>query len=366
MIKIAYVNPDCYVDVDLTILRHLAKEFEVIWYPVYYTDRPIYYTEGQMTAYASQYGIELHLCPRQYRQRDPRNLGFYREIVRDINAHDVALVYSCIVEEVYWTLASRKFKATRILGLHDVVMHSFGKPVKRFIQTAIRELTISRSPNVCVFSGNQRDLFLKRHGRDAVELGLASRFLGKSSASLPDISDGVRLLFFGNIIQYKGLDLLIETMEKLRSEGITNLRLTVAGAGDYWSVCECQLKTPEMYDLKVRFIDNDEIPDLLASHHFMALPYRDATQSGPLMLAAGGGMPVLAPDFGCFKDNYDSNSAVLYSDLMAGLRRIAAMTSGEYSLMRGHAGMLARLFSEETVADRYIQYFNSLLATCPL
>ena len=360
MIKIAYVNPDCYVDVDLTILKHLAKEFEVIWYPVYYTDRPIYYTEEQMTAYASQYRIELHLCPRKYRQRDARNLGFYKEIIKDINAHHVDIVYSCIVEELYWTLASWKLKAKRVLGLHDVRMHSMAQPFKRFIQTAIRELTIRRSPNVCVFSNNQLEVFRKRHHREAFKLGLPSRNLGVPSTTPPDISDGIRLLFFGNIVHYKGVDLLIEAIERLREEGIRNLWLTVAGQGDFWSQCEPCIKTPQIYDLKIRFIENDEIPDLVASHHFMVLPYRNATQSGPLMIAMGGGIPVMAPDLECFTEHYDHNSAVLYSDLFGALRRIASMTAEEYAAMRNNAGLLAQHFAEETIAARYIQYFNSI------
>ena len=40
--KLVYINPDCFADVDLNLLKYLAREFEVAWYPVYYTDRRIY------------------------------------------------------------------------------------------------------------------------------------------------------------------------------------------------------------------------------------------------------------------------------------------------------------------------------------
>lgn len=360
MKRIAYINPDCYVDVDFSVLKHLASRYQVSWYPVYYTDRPIYYNAEAMQAYAREYGIDLHLCPRRYRQRDPRNLCFYREIVRDINARGTDIVYTCITEELYWTIAARRLKATRVLGLHDVVMHHFGNPLKRFIQTCIRTFTIHRFRNVCVFSENQRALFEKRYGRKAFELGLCSRNFSSGAARPDSLSSGVKLLFFGNIVEYKGLDLLIEALERARNEGITNLTLTVAGQGDFWSECERHIQTPQMYNLQVRFIENEEIPGLVASHHFMILPYRNATQSGPLMIASGSGMPVVAPRFGCFTEHYDDKSAVLYDDLDAALRRIAAMTDDEYARMRDHAALLGRLFSEEAIVARYFHYFDSL------
>lgn len=360
MRRLAYINADCYVDTDLTVLKHLARHYHVVWYPVYYTDRRIYYDPGQMAAYAAEYGIEFHPCPRLYRQRDVRNLRFYSGIVDDINSRGADLVYSCISEELYWTLASRRLKAKKVLGLHDVVMHSFSNPVKRFIQTAIRKYTIRESADVCVFSENQKVLFAEKYGREAWLLGLSVRSFCPSEAVIPDVSKGIHLLFFGNIVHYKGLDLLISSMERLRLEGINNLYLTVAGKGDYWAECERCIRTPEMFNLKVRFIENEEIPELVATHHFMVLPYRNATQSGPLMIAVGGGMPVLAPSFGCFQEQYNDRSAVLYSDLDDALCRVSILTQEEYSSMRNSAEQLKEHNTEEAVASRYIRCFDSI------
>lgn len=361
MKTLVYINPDCYIDVDMSVLKHIAARFKVVWYAVYYTDRKIYYTPRELEEYASKYGIELHLCPRQYRQRNPRNLGFYRRIVKDILSCNPDLVYSCITEELWWTLAARRLgRVTTVLGLHDVVMHEFGAPVKRFIQTIIRKFTIRAFANVCVFSENQAALFRKIYGRSVGVLSLACRELGPSQIQAPPFETGTKLLFFGNIVEYKGLDLLISAIEELRSEGIMNISLTIAGRGEHWEACRPLIKTPEAYRLEIRFIANEELPDLLSSHHFLALPYRSATQSGPLALAAGYGIPIFAPDYGCFREQYDNRSAVLYSDLKDALRRIASMTTEEYALMKENAAALRETFSEEAVASRYVDYFNTL------
>lgn len=359
--KLVYINPDCYADVDLNLLKYLAREFEVAWYPVYYTDRPIYVSPEEMTAYASENGIQLHLCPRKFRQRDPRNLGFYADIVQDINAWNPDIVYTCITEELWWVVASRKLTSPkRVLGIHDVLKHSDNRPLKRFIQGQIQDLAIKCNTNYCVFSESQRQLFHRLYGKSPVVFGLGSKDFGPSDLHPAPVSQEVSLLFFGNIVRYKGLDLLIESLEQLRQEGIRNIRLTIAGKGDDWPNCEKLLRTPEMFDLRVRFIENVEIPDLFCSHHFLALPYRDATQSGPVSIAANYGLPIFAPEYGCFIEQYDRAASVLYSDLEAGLRRLSSMTDEEYYNIKLNAEKEKIRVSAQVIADKYIEFFKSL------
>lgn len=359
--KLVYINPDCFVDTDLNILKYLAREYEVIWYPVYYTDRKIYVTPEEMKAYAAEYGIEIHPCPRQYRQRDPRNLIFYGDIVKDINAHRPDLVYSCITDELWWALAAAKIKAgARVQGVHDAAKHSDNNRLKSLIQGKIQDFTIRRCKHFCVFSESQKRLFSELYGHTPAVLGLGSKDFGPSDLVPGPPAEGIRLLFFGNIVKYKGLDLLISSMEKLHAEGIRNIHLTVAGRGDDWENCEKQIQTPELYDLRVRFIENAEIPDLFCSHHFLALPYRDATQSGPVSIAANYGLPIFAPDFGCFKEQYDRSAALLYTDFEQGLRTLSAMGGEEYAELRRNAAREKERTSPEAIADKYIKFFSSL------
>ncbi len=360
--KLVYINPDCYVDTDLNVLKYLVKDFDLVWYPVYYPDRKIYVSAEQMKAYAEKYGIELHLCPRQYRQRDPRNLQFYDDIVADINAHEPHIVYSCITEELWWTLASKRLKTKgRVLGVHDAAKHSDSNRIKRAIQGWIHSYTIKHNKYFCVFSESQRQLFREIYHRDAKVLGLGSMDLGHSDLVPPSVSSGIRLLFFGNIVKYKGLDLLISALEKLRAEGIGNISLTVAGRGDYWEICKDLVKTKGMYDLRIRFIENREVPDLFSSHHFLALPYRDATQSGPVSIAANYGLPIFAPEYGCFKEQYDKSAALLYTDLEQGLKRLSKMNEDEYGVLRLNASKEKERNSAEAIGVKYVEFLSAIV-----
>ena len=78
------------------------------------------------------------------------------------------------------------------------------------------------------------------------------------------------------------------------------------------------------------------------------------------MLALGYGMPVMAPAYGCFIEYCDERSAILYDCIEAGLRRIAVLDQDGYSLLRKHAASQGESFSEDRIAKRYIDFFNSI------
>ncbi|MBR5671116.1 MAG: glycosyltransferase, partial [Bacteroidales bacterium] len=214
---------------------------------------------------------------------------------------------------------------------------------------------------VCVFSEYQQEKYRAIYKKNCYTLGMSCKDFGPSSLQPRDLADGCDLLFFGGIMRYKGLDLLIEGLEKLYGQGIRNLRLTIAGDGEDRDACKALIRTPELYRLQMRFIDNSEIADLMCSHHFLVLPYRDVTQSGPLMIAANYGLPVMAPAMGSFTELYDDNSAILYDSLEDALMKAAALSEQDYARMRESAARLHERCSQQIVAHRYIDYFNTLL-----
>lgn len=106
-----------------------------------------------------------------------------------------------------------------------------------------------------------------------------------------------RLLFFGYVRPYKGVDLLIRALAQLRRSG-TQLELTVAGeswagASELVRLSE-ELGVRDLVDFRFGYVRDDQVSDLLASHHLVIQPYRSASQSGviPLAFAAGRGVVV--------------------------------------------------------------------------
>ncbi|GAB4220351.1 MAG: glycosyltransferase [Acidobacteriota bacterium] len=110
-----------------------------------------------------------------------------------------------------------------------------------------------------------------------------------------------RLLFFGKVRPYKGLDTLIAALGILNREGI-QFQARIAGefyldAGRYRALAsrEGLGGRIEWWD---RYIPNEEVPALFREADVVVLPYTEATQSGVVPVAYQFGVPVIATRVG--------------------------------------------------------------------
>jgi glycosyltransferase involved in cell wall biosynthesis len=86
-----------------------------------------------------------------------------------------------------------------------------------------------------------------------------------------------RLLFFGRIIAYKGLDLLLEAYRELKSN-YSNLSLMICGAGDL-SPYEAKLRDLRDVTVDNRYIPECEVTSILEKADLIVLPYREASHT---------------------------------------------------------------------------------------
>ncbi len=123
----------------------------------------------------------------------------------------------------------------------------------------------------------------------------------KENPIKPKESITKKLLFFGYIKKYKGLDILLEAMPLILKDN-PDLRLTVAGEvyGDrevYNSIID-KYSLHENVEFNARFIANEEVEQFFTNADVCILPYRSATQSGITQLAFSFCTPVIATDVG--------------------------------------------------------------------
>lgn len=364
---LVYINPDYFTQVDDTVLCHLTNDFQVVWIYLFesFNLKSLRYGEKYVTEYGRKYGIKTIVRAIDKHGRHPSNFFFYRKLVKEINSYNPDLVYHCL-RNPYWGLAMKiaLHCNTVIMGVHDAQAHSYTRSITSVLNKCFRDVILRFHNHFVTFSKNQHDLFLADFGLESAMVGMSYKEFGKSDRRRAPLDNGVNLLFFGGIQLYKGLDLLIKAMEELKEEkGIKNLHLTIAGNGAYWDMCKSYIKTPELYSLKVRFIDNDEIPDLMSEAHFLCLPYRNATQSGPLVTAMAYELPIIAPSYGCFSDTYSDKSAMLYSvgNIKEVLEKVAKMSQTEYERIQNNCHIVKKNHSEKAIANNYIEYFKSLL-----
>lgn len=107
----------------------------------------------------------------------------------------------------------------------------------------------------------------------------------------------LRILFFGRIFRYKGLDHLIAADDMIGSSA-PNRKIVIAGRGEMEAAQAAAAANPERYDLRPRRIDDVETAQLFKDADVLVLPYIEASQSGVLAIAPSFGLPVVATDVG--------------------------------------------------------------------
>lgn len=110
-----------------------------------------------------------------------------------------------------------------------------------------------------------------------------------------------RLLFFGKVRPYKGLETLLQALAVLRRTGF-EFRARVAGefyldARKYREMAERAGLTSEI-EWWDRYIPNEDVPALFHEADVVVLPYVEATQSGVVPVAYQFGVPVIATRVG--------------------------------------------------------------------
>lgn len=193
-----------------------------------------------------------------------------------------------------WVMLTIGRRSRRVVHVHNVFPHErmpFARPLARLVLRRADAL-------VC-------------HARSLVgelrELGVSAPIAVTPMPPLINVPTGalpadptVKLLFLGMIRPYKGLDIALRAVEELQAIG-HRVELTVAG--ELWSGRgvptreELEQLAPSV-SLKLQYLSDDEMVDLIAAHHLLLAPYRSATQSGVVSLALAAGRPVVATRVG--------------------------------------------------------------------
>jgi glycosyltransferase involved in cell wall biosynthesis len=127
---------------------------------------------------------------------------------------------------------------------------------------------------------------------------------------LPDrqsADEPVRLLFYGRLLPYKGLDLLAQALNPLKND--PRWRLTLAGSGPLEPEMRRAFARWPQVDLELGWISNDQTAELFSRHHLLLCPYKEASQSGVIAEALSWAMPSLVMPAGALPEQIGHGAA---------------------------------------------------------
>lgn len=202
----------------------------------------------------------------------------------------------------YLTLAkaARSGGCKVVAVCHNVLPHE----QRRFDKPAMKAL-LSHVDAVVVHS--DAEAALARGMTSApVEVAALPLHLPHVEAAQPGTgdADGVRnrLLFFGIVRRYKGLDTLIRALAQTKPD----VGLTVAG--EIWEERDdlvsliSALHLEDRVSMSGRYVPADDVPEIFATADALVLPYRAGTASQNALIALQFGVPVIATRVGAVAD----------------------------------------------------------------
>lgn len=206
----------------------------------------------------------------------------------------------------------KKFKNTKIFYIkhNPPNFASFSQCLFNLFINKLSEYLLKKADFIFTFSEHVKAEIIKRYHIPlerimALKLPayriLCPNFVYKYNGQIGKLE----VLYFGRILSYKGIDVLVKAYEIIRSENLP-VSLTIAGEGRIDKKTLKNIKRLRI-NLLNKWIPDEELCELLSKTDLVILPYTAASQSGPASIAIGLGIPILATKVGGLQEQVLDN-----------------------------------------------------------
>ncbi len=184
-----------------------------------------------------------------------------------------------------------------LLTVHDAHRH---KGDSDWLQDRLEAFEQKHASGYITLSAHVKDQLVARRAVPADRVKVIPLAAFDYSGQAPQHRDSptaLRVLFLGRILEYKGLDILLDAYRIVRATHGDGITLAIAGAGDIGLYANA-LATLEGVTIVNDWLSDDDIAYQLSQADVLALSYREASQSGIVATAYGSGLPVVATPIG--------------------------------------------------------------------
>lgn len=244
----------------------------------------------------------------------PTIVAFLARRLRHLRA-DMAVCAMPAPLDLQCVAALRRCHVPIAVVLHDAERHpGDGYPFQMILQRRLvraADLVVALSAHVAEHLRSQR---VMRPGTRLITGRHPPMGFG---AAPPVLAHGgpPRLLFFGRLLPYKGLDLLNDAVGMLDSDCPLNLR--VVGSGPESEALRA-LRSRRGVSVENRWVAESEIGGLLGWSDALVLPYVEASQSGVAAAALAAGRFVIATAVGGLKEQLQDEKLGILCEPKAG------------------------------------------------
>lgn len=362
MKSIAWITASCFVDVDIDVVPALANSFKIHWYIFGCMSKG---DAKRVKELVQSDSLKIDYVTVKNKWYSPLIYFEYKDLIRRIMKQgDLLYVdYSgnlCFYQALHSVCNLEK----TVLAIHNVKTPK-GARFERLARYNTR-YAVTHFKNIQTFSHNQHEYLNSLvKGKNVLEAPLMLKDYGHPQRERIDST--FNFLTFGHIRGYKRVDLLIEAAQELAKRTDKKFKVTIVGNCKNWNQYETLIKNPGIFDIKIGFVENDDIPQYFNDADFFVLPYQDLAQSGAITVAFQYNLPVITSGIVQFKEyNGSEDYGFMFEScnshsLSVVMERALNLSVAEINNMKvAQRAFVEKTFSAKSILAKYIDYLNKL------
>lgn len=247
-----------------------------------------------------------------------------------------------------------------VLHVHDSYLKTFVKKNSKLIYSAFLEADAILA--VSLFQKNTiKSIFPTLEKIHVLNNSIDSeRFTNLNDKK--SFGNGLRLVFVGNLLPVKGLDVLIEACRYLKD--VEDLTIDVFGGGEQLEYLKELVSTLNLTDVITfkGYVDNGLLPNILSNYHGLVLPSRYETFGVVVIEALSCGLPVIVSNAGALPELVKDDNGLIFEsenaeDLSNKIRNFS-QKKWDYELISQSATRFDRVIRAKELYHHYRGLFE--------
>ena len=209
-----WITFNAFIDTDIYVVKELAKYYYINWYIIRSENDKFEYLDYiDNIKNTTDIKVELSVCGK--RLRSFKSLIYYNKLLSKLNANKDSVIFTSMGGAPYFipVLALKSNKKRTIVAIHHVHVPKGGTNYIFF--KLYNKLTIKKFKNFVTYSKSQySDLSkLTNNNKNILYVPFILKDYGVPNSQRK--SKEITFLSFGNIRDYKRIDVLIEASQKV-------------------------------------------------------------------------------------------------------------------------------------------------------
>ena len=338
IMKIVYYTKTSFLDTDLPLIKSLQEQGHDVYVFIRITARSLntsifridklYEHTGifHCSVYPQfeRFGVYCNLShfyvvnDASHKKISTESIGLVLNVIKKIKELNPDVVHFIELPYILDIPIISRFSDKSILTIHDPVPHIGSR--ESLVYRLLQKLAVKSARKIILLNNTQTEEFLEAWNlnRKVVDFSLMGNCDWIRVYETTKKVQANKVLFYGRISKYKGVDVLLKAFEIVHKE-LPEAHLTIAGSGKFpFDITPYMEK--DYISIENHFIDMPELVDLISETNIVVCPYIEATQSGVVSTVLAMGVPLIVTRVGTLPDriiNGHNGIVIEPSDIIA-------------------------------------------------